>query len=816
MLHDNSTWRRAFRIAPSPSLAVVVLLPVALALSVFVSNVLAERSAFVTGRVTDRFDTPLPGVTVRLTGTPFTTRTNEDGGFRIDQVTPGAYVLHVVGADFLPWSERVQLPLDDAGGLEIALVPRVAPEALWKESFSGRDRFGEDGIRYVPVRLRSPEIGGSVGLRVGLESDGSAERDDPYDAGDESFVRGSVEAGGRTPDSRLQGSVQSSRTSADIVPREDGLLGPSALRFFPTWTDEADVRRIRGRGQLVGLPRTLLTVDVDYAKAEGRAFANMWSRPGYVQTFFDTTQSGSVVLRHGHYSETPLDETYVAFDPRAHLPTETEEELSLRATFDQELSETVRYTGYLSYDRASLDSRVGGKEPSEYEGDRLGDLWFDYTDRESGEYWVIAGDFPRFAEGEDSRSAAGLDVSVGTPAGEFALGGEAAYRDFRVFEVLHPYWTNAEGEIGAIRTRHHEYSPSFRGFARQTFRVGELELGLGVTYESFHLLEAFPVPDDRDELEHEFLPRIEVSYPLSEQTEFAFLRSTSIRRPSATYPRGMTDVMRGEYRAASDLTPESVVLLRASLRSRLQDDMHLDVSAYYEDGSNGYGIDYRTPPGQVSDAPYLVNLDAVEERGIEIELARTFREGLGGTLRYAWGQQELVWGRPHRLTYEAEGSAPGPDDVRHRFDLSVDVGTPGGLFGTTRFRYESGRPYTPNFLAWFVDESYNSERLPGRVMLDIDFEQPLELFGRTASIFLRGRNVLDAVNIVDLDPLNWPTPPEPFENEYLIYYTETGRTGGAYLTGQTPEEGSGEWVPVHDPRVTGAPRSIRVGISLSL
>ena len=792
-------------------LAVGLLLLVSLA-----SSASAERSASLTGRVTDRFDAPIPQATVRLVGTPFATHTRADGGFRIDQVTPGEYAVHVVAPGFLPWTERVCLPVDDVGGLEIGLVARAAPEAAWKESFSGLSRYGGDEIRYVPVRLRSPALGGSSGLRIAAQSDGSAERDDPYDAWQESFFRGSIEAGGRTPDALLQCSLVSSWTSADIVPRADGLLGPSSLRFFPTWTDEADTRRIGGRAIVLGSPETLLTLDVEYARSEGRAFAEMWTRPGYVEAFLDTSQTGQIVLRHGRFSETPLADDYVFFDPRSHLPTEVEEEFSVRANFDHDLSDAVGYTAFVSYDRSSLDSRVGGKTASEYEGNRLQDLWFNYTDRESSEFFVIAGDFPRYADGEDARSAVGLDLSVVTPGGPFDAGLEASYRDFRVLEILHPYSTNAAGELGAIRTRHHEYSPAFRGFVRQGLSVGGLDLGIGFAYESFHILEAFPAVNDADELDHEFLPRVELSYPLSEDTVFSFLRTTSIRKPTAQYPRGLAETFVGQYRAATDLEAESAALYRASVRRSFLREMHADVSVFFEDGGSSYGVEYRNPPGQVSTAPYLANLGAVEERGLEVELSRGFRDGLGGTLRYVWSKQEVTWGRLPAPEFDPVESAPGPDDVRHRFDLSIDVGSPGGLFGTTRLRYETGRPYTPNFVAWFAEEDYNSMRLPGSASLDIDLEQPLLVFGRTVSLFLRGRNVLDTVNVLDPDPLTWPEPPEAFENEYLMFYTETGRTGGAYLTGESPEEGSGEWVPLHDPRVTGSPRSIRLGVSVSL
>src|SRR5207247_1033453 len=49
-------------------------------------------------------------------------------------------------------------------------------------------------------------------------------------------------------------------------------------------------------------------------------------------------------------------------------------------------------------------------------------------------------------------------------------------------------------------------------------------------------------------------------------------------------------------------------------------------------------------------------------------------------------------------------------------------------------------------------------------------------------------------------------------NDYQIYYSETGRAGGAYLK-DINGDGLADWVPVNDPRVFGEGRNVRMGIS---
>ncbi len=48
-----------------------------------------------------------------------------------------------------------------------------------------------------------------------------------------------------------------------------------------------------------------------------------------------------------------------------------------------------------------------------------------------------------------------------------------------------------------------------------------------------------------------------------------------------------------------------------------------------------------------------------------------------------------------------------------------------------------------------------------------------------------------------------------------MFYSETGRAGGAYLSDDLNEDGVQDWVPLNDPRVFQEGRNIRVGIGVS-
>jgi hypothetical protein len=85
------------------------------------------------------------------------------------------------------------------------------------------------------------------------------------------------------------------------------------------------------------------------------------------------------------------------------------------------------------------------------------------------------------------------------------------------------------------------------------------------------------------------------------------------------------------------------------------------------------------------------------------------------------------------------------------------------------------------------------------------------------TLFFDARNVLNAKNIQNLSA-NGNGFPNPYinvaGNDYLIYYTETGRAGGAYLQDSNGDNVL-DWVPVSDPRVFEEGRNVRLGVSVT-
>jgi hypothetical protein len=132
------------------------------------------------------------------------------------------------------------------------------------------------------------------------------------------------------------------------------------------------------------------------------------------------------------------------------------------------------------------------------------------------------------------------------------------------------------------------------------------------------------------------------------------------------------------------------------------------------------------------------------------------------------------------------------------------------------WRYGTGFPYTPVRRNQREQDpaEINSERLPSTTTLDVQAEKNYRVWGQHLTVFLQGMNLLNAKNISNLQPNNWPYAPYGSPQDYVIYYTETGRAGGAYNAGDVNGDGIDDYFPVNDPRVWFEGTAVRVGLGI--
>src|SRR6266550_3881443 len=87
----------------------------------------AAHAALLTGRVLDaRNGEPLPDARVRLASPPAETATDRAGGFRFDNLAPGAYEVQASRVGYGPDRRLVTVAVDSAS-VEFRLAPRPIP-----------------------------------------------------------------------------------------------------------------------------------------------------------------------------------------------------------------------------------------------------------------------------------------------------------------------------------------------------------------------------------------------------------------------------------------------------------------------------------------------------------------------------------------------------------------------------------------------------------------------------------------------------------------------------------------------------------------
>jgi hypothetical protein len=130
---------------------------------------------------------------------------------------------------------------------------------------------------------------------------------------------------------------------------------------------------------------------------------------------------------------------------------------------------------------------------------------------------------------------------------------------------------------------------------------------------------------------------------------------------------------------------------------------------------------------------------------------------------------------------------------------------------TIVYSYGSGLPWTPvdRFARRQDPLVENSKRLPATHIINLQGRKMFNLYGQELILFFEGRNLLNQEVLLAIAPGAFPG----MANAGMdggSYYTETGKTGGAYLQ-DINEDGLDEFNPVNDPTVWDVHKSWRIG-----
>ena len=299
---------------------------------------------------------------------------------------------------------------------------------------------------------------------------------------------------------------------------------------------------------------------------------------------------------------------------------------------------------------------------------------------------------------------------------------------------------------------------------------------------------------------HNYLsPHIQVSFPVTERTNFRLSYSHQVQAPDfGVILQGInTDIATTNTNNfyGSDLDFGRTITFEFGVRHAFSDDMVLDVAAYNRDNlSNAAGrLVSRFDPlrGNNQNIRIMTNADFGNTRGVDLRLDRRFGNLFNGTLAYTFQQAKNTGSDPDTyldfgsrvLNQVSGGNQPPPQAILptdfsrpHNLAIAAALNFPndwqqGSIVGTVlenvgvfaTFRYTSGTPYTrceqgvgdedvvsgDNCDERFPDP-LNSSRLPSFKNLDLRLTKGFGIAGMDLTGYLEARNVLNFTNIIQV------------------------------------------------------------------
>jgi outer membrane receptor for ferrienterochelin and colicin len=622
--------------------------------------------------------------------------------------------------------------------------------------------------------------------------------------------------GGPLPIDNLTYYVSAQATYQDNYPKTPEQRGRTNLLDFISIGDrKSNEIKLQTKLAFKPGPDYKLTFEVIDQEQRFDSYFHMWSQEGYVQTFLDTTRTDEVVLRYGRYSPTQIDSTYQYYNAAEHTPNVLDEFRQYKAIFHHSLSKDAQYSVRLSTQSYFRDSRVQNKDEWEYIGERERDFWFNYSDLESYDFFVISGDYPLLSTRKTRVYQGMFDLTYKYGKHTFETGVSGTYNDMSFYSVTRPYLNSADGEIGATRTVYHYYNPEGAAYIQDRWEHEGMVLNLGVRYDVFSVGEQVPISDVTERVKKQLSPRVGIGYPISDRDVFSFHYARLYQIPDRQYLFDDRDVYDG-VRGNPNLTNETTIQYQAAIQHLFSELLVGQFSVYYKDIYGLITAEEQADWTSTGNIQTYVNKDYASAKGFEVSLSRGWENYMRWDVSYAYGVANGVASDPdaavsRNFVYLPTGEQPLDWDVRHSVSVNLSLGDRRSWGVHLIWEYLTGSPYTPfqRNTRELEPQMINSRRLPSETTLSIRADKYYTLWGKRLSLFVDARNLLDAKNITLLAPGNWPPP--PVTNAYTVYYTETGRAGGAYLADHN-NDGIEEFIPLNDPRVFGNPRTIRMGI----
>ncbi len=575
-------------------------------------------------------------------------------------------------------------------------------------------------------------------------------------------------------------------------------------------------------------PTKKLTFEAINNHATNTPYNHMWSRKGYVAVTYDTsrTSTGDEMLtpRYGRWSFFEDDSPYQYQNLADNVPTTDNRFQQLKSVWTHSLGTRDVYTLRFSRFRFDTEQTVQEKEPWEYDT-QSPQYWAGNLDYDP--FYVTHGDFPRYAKQLTTTWTAKGDYTTTRWKGHTVKAGlEGVYNEVQLLSMQNPN-QEANGLPGLNRSDFTNYNPEGSAFLQDRWEYEGLVLNAGLRYDLFTPGPQIPdeeLPNGR--YKSQISPRLGVAYPISDRDVLSVHYGWTFQTPQRNFVfenRGSESTV--AIRGNPDLEPETNISYQAAVQHLFSKDVSGQFAVFFKDIFGLISVRQEIDPVTGLQVPVYVNQDYASARGFEASLTKRFSHKFSAEVNYTYSIATGVASDPNNGLQFANGNLlylPIAEqaldwDQRHTLNANLILRDPGKWGVTFLWTYGSGLPYTPTFRNdRRPDPAFeNTRRLPSQSTLSIVADKYFRIWGQNVTFFADARNVLDAESIINLAPDNSQNPYiNQVGNDYEIYYTETGRGGGAYLR-DTNGDRVEDWVPVNDPRVYSEGRNVRLGVGVT-
>jgi len=552
-------------------------------------------------------------------------------------------------------------------------------------------------------------------------------------------------------------------------------------------------------------------------------FHNRWNRKGFVQLVSDSTAptDGTVRQLYGTWAYYQVDSSFVPMNTADHLPVRDEDYQQFALTWRTVMNNGAIYNLRASRQEWKSHEDVLDRQLWEYQAQP--NAYYDPFNRVDGAYYVTNGDYPFYERRRTSTYTVNGDLSKKIGQHNFMIGGDFNYNDLQYLLTQFPNVLDANGNYGATRDEFRNFNPEGSFFAQDRWQYEGMVLNAGVRYDNFSVGSQV----DRNLVTHpvktQVSPRIGIAYPISDRDVMSFHYGRLFQVPDRLYIYQGRNIS-AEARGNPNLEPQTTISYQLGVQHLFSKEIYGQFGVYFKDIFGLLTTVDQEIPGFSVTVPTRVNGDYASSRGIEVTLIKQHSHGFSGEINYTYGNATGTASDPNRALassgnlrdqFKPTSEQPLDWDQRHSISATLRLGNEKDWATSFVYQFGTGFPYTPEQRTQRRQDptSINSRRLPSTSTLSVQAERFFRVWGQNVTFYLQGSNLLDAKNISDLQPSLWPDN-QVNPSSYYVYYTETGRAGGAFLTADQTGDGIEDWFPVNDPRVYQQGRVIRVGLGV--